>query len=359
MHLQRGLYSLLGTRAVLLSIAFSYVAASPSLSSKPMPSTIEPSTATISGIDFPVPTTTEDPVKEARILGELATDRKSVTEVRRVRSLLEKSRARQARRFRESQARRSQKEKAEDDETYAELKQWEEKRRQLNQRAHPQSRQRKPPTIVELNSGAGLDPYLYQGDIRMSEQLALEVLELDEADKKAPIKAGIPSRRRRQVMNPVANSWNLWPFGDVYYAFDNSVNSTYRALIRQAMGTWSAATCLAFYEDNTKPYTMVFNAATTGCNAPIGLTQGVKNHTVSLNTNGCMQIGIIAHEIGHNVGMFHSMSRDDRGDTVWIYSSTVDPSMLHNYNKVPASQQQSFGIPYDMGSLMHYNRSSF
>jgi len=225
----------------------------------------------------------------------------------------------------------------------------------------------------------------FAGDLpHKNEQQAAQVLDgLDEADKKAagvkglvgrvrPVQApstkgkvgwngpkGGSSRPKRQVMNPIANVWNLWPNGDIYYAFHSNVNSTYRTLIQKAMTAWSSATCLAFYEDNTEDYTMVFNTAFPGCRAPIGLSQGVKNHTIQLNAPGCMYVGTIAHEIGHNIGMFHTMSRFDRDDTVWVYDENVEPANLFNYNKTAEEDQQNFGIPYDMGSIMHYDRRAF
>jgi len=306
-----------------------------------------------------------------------------------VRSLLEKSRAHLVRKLAQRKALRSPRQKAEEAEKYAKLRQWEQTRRQMNSQHRARQQQlgigqktdEKRHSIPELNSLAGLDPYLYQGDIELTEHQAMLMLDLDEADKKdagpaagrvRPVQApstegkvgwdgpkGGSSRPKRQVMNPIANVWNLWPNGDIYYAFDNNVNSTYRTLIKKAMSLWASSTCLAFFENNAKPYTMVFNTAFPGCKAPIGLSQGVKNHTIQLNAPGCMTVGTIAHEIGHNVGMFHTMSRDDRDNTVDVYEEYVDPDKLYNYNKTAAEYQQSFGIPYDMGSLMHYDRRAF
>jgi len=361
---------------------FTDLPASNDESSSETESTDLPSSTTVS----PPTTTTVDPVKEEKILRELTSGGRSRDEVKRVQSLLAKSRAHLRGKMAQRKALRSPKQKAEEAEEYAKLKKWEETRRQIHsqnqarqQQLGGQNKEVKRPSIPEINRQAGIDAYLYQGDIELTEQQALQILDLPEADKKAAGPVGpirpvqLPStegkvgwngpkssqRPKRQVMNPVNNAWNLWPNGDIYYNFNSNVNSTYRALIKKAMATWSGSTCLAFYENNTKTYTMEFNTAFPGCRAPIGLYQGTKTHTIELSAPGCMQIGTIAHEIGHNIGMFHTMSRDDRDDVVMIYEDNVDPDQLYNYNKTAAGVQQSFGIPYDMGSVMHYDRRAF
>jgi len=372
--------------ALLLCIGSACVLAAPSLPTPRAPeelSTDDALEATDSPVtdatDSPLPTTM-DPSKEARILSELTAGGRSLAEVKQVQALLAKSRARLERKHAERKAVRSEKQKAEEAAKYEELKQWEEKRRQLGQRARQgQKPMEKRPSIQKINSQAGLDSFLYQGDMEINAKQAAEMLDLDAADKLIARKGAaevqqavaelLPAggkrgwngaRLKRQVVKPAfGTSFLTWPYGDIQYAYHSSVSASNKTLIRKAMDQWESGTCLAFYEDASATYTMVFNTATSGCNAPVGLTQGTKNYTVSVNANGCMQIGTIAHEIGHNVGMWHTMSRDDRDATVYVYEDNVDPAKLSNYNKTNAAYQQSFSIPYDMGSVMHYDRKAF
>jgi len=326
-----------------------------------------------------------DPSKEARILHELtAGGGQTVEEVKNVRKMLAKSNARQAAKHAEKQAARSESEVAKEAKKYSELQQWEQRRQQVNGQQGQQGSTRHQPSIPEVNRQAGLDSFLYEGDMKLTQRQAASVLDLDAEDKAAaagsdstvqptgepvpavkrgwkggPVAPTGSSRPKRQVVVSTSNSFLTWPVADVYYAYDNSVSASNKTVIQKAMAQWAAGTCLAFHEDASQQYTMVFNTATSGCNAPVGLTSGTKNYTISLQSPGCVQVGVAAHEIGHNVGMWHTMSRQDRDDNIYIYTENVDPNYLSQYNKVPATQEQNFSIPYDMGSIMHYDRKAF
>lgn len=62
----------------------------------------------------------------------------------------------------------------------------------------------------------------------------------------------------------------------------------------------------------------------------------------------------MAHEIGHALGMWHEQSRFDRDNFVRLVTSNIQSSTIDNFNKLPESQTQIFGLNYDYGSVMHY-----
>lgn len=191
----------------------------------------------------PTATTTMDPAKEARILHELTNGGgQTVEEVKNVRKLLAKSSARQAAKHAEKQAGRSAKEVAAEAKQYLEQQQWEQRRQQVSAQ-QKQGATRHQPSIPELNKQAGLNSFLYEGDIKLTERQAAHLLDLDAEDKAIaagndstveptgePVPVAVkrgwkggPVRSKRQVVISTSNSFLTWPVADVYYAYDNSV----------------------------------------------------------------------------------------------------------------------------------------
>lgn len=66
--------------------------------------------------------------------------------------------------------------------------------------------------------------------------------------------------------------------------------------------------------------------------------------------------GVLLHEIGHALGLFHEQQRGDHPGWVSVDLAAVDPSRASNYRA--ATNQRDVGS-YDYGSLMHYAPTAF
>ena len=69
----------------------------------------------------------------------------------------------------------------------------------------------------------------------------------------------------------------------------------------------------------------------------------------------CSQKGVVAHEIGHVIGFWHEHARPDRDEHVKIHYDHIYISDYYNFNKRTWAKMDNFGVPYDVGSLMHYS----
>ncbi|GFY68877.1 high choriolytic enzyme 2 [Trichonephila inaurata madagascariensis] len=115
-----------------------------------------------------------------------------------------------------------------------------------------------------------------------------------------------------------------------------------RNIIYQAIEQYHRHTCVRFVpRTNQTDYIRIFSG--NGCWSAVGRSGGRQDLSLG---KGCGYIGLVIHQLGHAIGLFHEHQRSDRDNYVTIYRQNAIPSQLHNFAKMDKSKELIF-TPYE------------
>ncbi|KAM8831220.1 low choriolytic enzyme-like isoform 2-T2 [Spinachia spinachia] len=185
--------------------------------------------------------------------------------------------------------------------------------------------------IMKMNNGS--DGYLLEGDIL------------------------IPTQRTAMKCRNSKYSC-LWPrrasgFVEVPYVISSHYDSTERKAIFTAMNEFKVKTCIRFVPRGREvAYLSIEPRA--GCFSSLGRIGD--RQVVSLQRFGCVQKGVIEHELLHALGFYHEHTRQDRDNYVIIKWNNIPSYMQYNFEKQDTDYLQT---AYDYTSVMHYGKTAF
>ncbi|VDK88963.1 unnamed protein product [Litomosoides sigmodontis] len=162
--------------------------------------------------------------------------------------------------------------------------------------------------------------------------------------------------QKNVLYNAVRNQHQLWPSSRIPYSMSSQYSPYSRSVIAAAMEEYAQRTCVRWVPRSVEDYDYIYITPDRGCYSMVGKTGG--KQTVSLGT-GCIQKGIIMHELMHAVGFFHEQSRSDRDDHITVLWGNIQPGMLGQFEKYDHGMIDSLGADYDYNSIMHYGPRAF
>ncbi|EYB92861.1 hypothetical protein Y032_0189g1196 [Ancylostoma ceylanicum] len=116
-------------------------------------------------------------------------------------------------------------------------------------------------------------------------------------------------------------------------------------------------TCINFTENSSaKDKIQVMRDRYGGCSSELGRRGGTQGLWLGDN---CMSLRSATHELGHALGLIHTQSRPDRDEAVFVNTENIKGGGKNgDYAKEDKNLVETYGLPYDYGSIMHYDAYS-
>ena len=157
---------------------------------------------------------------------------------------------------------------------------------------------------------------------------------------------------------------SLWPNNILWYDLTTIGSSAQKQQIKNVLDELATnvntkETCIQFKERNFGNRVKVTNTE-SGCKSGVGYYRR-EDQNLNLNINTCRRKSTIQHEFFHALGMVHTQQRPDRDRFVRLLNDENSHPLGKKWfraNHAKCENCNTYGIPYDFLSILHYPGSS-
>ncbi|XP_053686656.1 hatching enzyme 1.2-like [Sabethes cyaneus] len=158
--------------------------------------------------------------------------------------------------------------------------------------------------------------------------------------------------------NAVKFKSKKWQKATIPYVISDDFSPSEVQKIRNAFQIFQKKTCIRFVPRSKQLDYISIETSTSGCWSTVGRAGG--KQVLNLQRNACIRrTGTILHELMHVLGFFHEHTRHDRDNYVSVNVRNIKPDSMGNFRKELQDRTTTHGIPYDLGSVMHYSSTAF
>ncbi|XP_019750587.1 low choriolytic enzyme-like [Hippocampus comes] len=210
-------------------------------------------------------------------------------------------------------------------------------------------------------AGPGWDPAVDNDNSEDPDKSSMTetILKMNNGSTAPLMEGDLMIQRTRTAIKCAVNAQScLWPKSGngqvlIPYIIANQYSISERDTIEGALRGIEAGTCIRFIRRGTQKAYLNFEPR-FGCFSRLGRMGG--RQLVSLQRFGCVQHGIVQHEVLHALGFYHEHTRSDRDEHILIHWENIQDVNKPNFEK---QDTDNLDTPYDYNSIMHYGRTAF